>query len=41
MDALEEYEIYKEFKNNENLLNEQLKFKNNNIYNTAIKLNAM
>ena len=41
MDALEEYEIYKAFKNNENLLNEQLKFKNNIIYNTAIKLNAM
>ena len=39
MDALEEYEIYKAFKNNENLLNEQLKFKNNIIYNTAFKLN--
>ena len=28
MNALEEYEIYKAFKNNQNLLNEQLKFKN-------------
>ena len=38
MDALEEFEIYKAFSKNENMLIEQLKFKSDILYDTAIKI---
>ena len=34
MDAIEEFEIYKAFSKNENMLNEKLKFKSHILYHT-------
>ena len=42
MNAIEEYYIYKEFKNNPYLfLNDQLKFKSNSLYDTAIAIEKL
>ena len=39
MNAVEEYYIFKEFKNNPQfLLDDQLKFKSNSLYDTAIAM---